>query len=346
MKINFDQEFVYRTIQEIMAIDSPSGFTKNAVSYIEKFAKDFNLDFTWTNKGNGIISMKGNDESYTVGVCAHVDTLGLMVRSIKSNGRLAFTKVGGPILPSLDSEWCKVYTRDGKTYSGTIFSTSPAAHVYKEASTSSRDEDHMEVILDQKVKSKDDVLHLGIQTGDYICFTPKTTITDTGFIKSRFLDDKLSVVIILAVIKYMVENNIKPQYNVKFMMSTFEEVGHGMSYIPENIKELLCIDMGCIGLDLNCTEYDVSICAKDSGGPYHYDMTSKLINLAKENDLNYAVDIYPFYGSDAGAALRSGHDIKYALIGAGVFASHGYERTHYDAVDNSMNLLYLYLTSN
>ncbi len=345
MEIKFNQAFVYQTIKEIMAIDSPSGFTKNAVAYVEKIAKQFNLPFTWTRKGNGIIFMEGKDPSKTVGVCAHVDTLGLMVRSIKANGHLAITKVGGPIMPTLDSEICKVYTRDGRVYDGTIFSTSPAAHVYPDATSKARNDENMEVILDEKVKTKKDVEDLGIQAGDYICYTSKTIITENGFIKSRFLDDKLSVAIILGVIQYMVEHNITPMYNVKFMMSTFEEVGHGMSYIPSDIEELLCIDMGCIGLDLNCTEYDVSICAKDSSGPYNYDMTTKLINLAKDNSLNYAVDIYPMYGSDASASLRAGHDIRAALIGAGVFASHGYERTHYEAVDSSMKLLYLYLTN-
>lgn len=346
MNMQFDQAFVYQTIKEIMAIDSPSGFTKNAVSYVEKVAQSFNLPFTWTRKGNGIILMEGKNPSKTIGVCAHVDTLGLMVRSIKANGHLAITKIGGPIMPTLDSEICKVYTRDGQVYDGTIFSTSPAVHVYPDASKKERTEDTMEVILDEKVKNKKEVEDLGIQAGDYICYTPKTIITESGFIKSRFLDDKLSVAIILGVIKYMVDHQIQPEYNVKFMMSTFEEVGHGMSYIPEDIQELLCIDMGCIGLDLNCTEYDVSICAKDSSGPYNYDMTTKLINLAKENKINYAVDIYPMYGSDASAALRAGHDIRTALIGSGVFASHGYERTHYDGVESSMKLLYLYLTQN
>lgn len=345
MEFQFNQEVVATYVKELMAIDSPSGYTKKAIDYIEEKAKSFGLSFMRTHKGNGIIYIPGSKAKTTVGVCAHVDTLGLMVRSIKSNGRLAFTKVGGPILPTLDSEWCKVYTRDGQVYQGTIFSTTPAAHVYKEAGSKERTEDTMEVILDEKVKTKEDVQKLGIQTGDFICFDPKTTITPNGFIKSRFLDDKLSVAILLSVIHFMAENHIQPENNVKFMFSTYEEVGHGMSYIPEDITELLCVDMGCIGLDLNCSEYDVSICAKDSSGPYDYQMTSTLINLAKKHQLNYAVDIYPYYGSDATAALRAGHDIRSALIGPGVFASHGYERSTMDAVNQSMQLVYYYLTN-
>ncbi|HIU13121.1 MAG TPA: M42 family metallopeptidase [Candidatus Fimiplasma intestinipullorum] len=345
MEFQFKQDVVATLIQELMAIDSPSGYTQNAIAYIENKANAYQLPFMRTHKGNGIIYMPGRNAKTTIGVCAHVDTLGLMVRSIKSNGRLCFTKVGGPILPSLDSEWCKVYTREGKVYSGTIYSTSPAAHVFKDAASKERTEDTMEVILDEKVKSKEEVEKLGIQTGDYICFDPKTTITENGFIKSRFLDDKLSVAIILGIIDFMVENHIQPENNVKFMFSTYEEVGHGMAYIPEDITELLCVDMGCIGQDLNCSEYDVSICAKDSSGPYDYQMTGDLIAMAKKHQLQYAVDIYPYYGSDASAALRAGHDIRAALIGPGVFASHGYERSTMEAVDQSMQLVYYYLTN-
>lgn len=344
MEITFDREYVYQTIREIMDIDSPSGFAARAIDYVERWAGDLGLEFSRTNKGNGVVSMKGEDTSRTVGLCAHMDTLGLMVRSIKENGRLAFTRVGGPILPTLDSELCRVYTRTGEVYEGTIFSMSPAAHVYPDAGSRERTEETMEVILDEKVTGRADTEALGIQPGDYICFDPKTVITDRGFIKSRFLDDKLSVAILMGVLHHMVKNGIRPACNVKVLFSTYEEVGHGMSSFPEDIPELLCVDMGCVGKDLGCTEYQVSICAKDSSGPYDYEMTSRLIRLAKENGLGYAVDIYPQYSSDASAALRGGRDIRAALIGAGVFASHGYERSHYEGVENCMKLVYLYLT--
>ncbi len=342
--MNFDQNYVLNILQDILSIDSPSGYTKNVIEKIKHYASDLNLDCQINNKGNAIISLSGKDNSKTIGVCAHVDTLGAMVRSIKSDGKLSFTKIGGPILPTLDSEHCKICTRDNKIYTGTFYSTSPAAHVYSDAATSLRQEDTMEVIIDEIVKNKEDVIQLGINNGDYIFIDPKTIITDSGFIKSRFLDDKLSVAIIFGVLKYFKDTNIIPCHDIKVLISTYEEVGHGMASIPNNISEILAVDMGCIGKDLSCTEFDVSICAKDSSGPYDYQMTTKLINLAKQHHLSYAVDIYPFYSSDASAALRGGNDIKTALIGSGVFASHGYERTHYKGMENTMKLLTLYLT--
>ena len=182
------------------------------------------------------------------------------------------------------------------------------------------------------------------KNGDFISIDPKTTITDSGFIKSRHIDDKISVSIIFTVFKYLLENNKKPNYNIKFIISTYEEIGHGAAHLPNSIDRMIAVDMGCIGKDLSCTEYDVSICAKDSSGPYDYQMVSELIELSKKYDLGYAVDVYPFYGSDASAALRAGHDIQAALIGPGVHASHGVERTHIDGCTNTMKLLHAYLT--
>jgi len=344
MQMQFDMDYLKNVLLEIMAIDSPSGFTANVTKKLKSYADDLGYSNYITNKGNLVIEVDGQSDK-TVGVCAHVDTLGLVVRGFKEDGTLSFTRVGGAILPTLDGEYCKIYTRGGKVYTGTILSNSPSSHVFPDAGTLARTEENMHVKIDEIVKSAADTKALGIMSGDFICFESKTQITDSGFIKSRFLDDKLSAVIILAVLKYIRENNIEILHNLKVIFSSYEEVGHGMSHMPEGISELLAVDMGCIGKDLNCTEYDVSICAKDSGGPYDFDFTTRLWKLAKQAELNFAMDIYPMYGSDVGATWRAGHDVIGALIGPGVAASHGMERTHMKATENTMKLLYLYLTA-
>ena len=342
MEIN--KKFFMDFLAEILMTYSPSGFTKNVMSLIEKHALALGFPFEYNQKGNGIITVNGLDASKTIGLSAHVDTLGAMVRSISGNGNVKFTLVGGPIVPTLDSEYCKIYTRDGQVYTGTFLSTAAAMHVHKDSSTLTRTPETMEIRLDEVVKTKEDVVKLGIQVGDYICIDPKTTIVN-DFIKSRFLDDKASVACIFGVLEFMSSHDIKPHYDTKIIISTYEEVGHGSSHIPSEIQEMLAVDMGCIGEDLSCTEYDVSICAKDSSGPYDYDMTGRLLTLAKANSLNHAIDIYPYYGSDVSAALRAGNNIKGALIGPGVHASHGLERTHYSALDSTMKLIYHYLIS-
>ena len=327
--------------KRILEIPSPSGYTKNVINYLAGICEAKKLNYNISNKGNLIIEMKGEND-YTIGLSAHVDTLGAMVRSVDSKGNLRFSIVGGPILPTYDGEYCYVITRENKVFTGTFLSDSPAIHVFKDAKTLPRTEENMHVRLDEKVDSKDDVRKLGIGPGDFIVLDPKTTITESRFIKSRFLDDKISVAILFSLIDHILDKNLKLKYNLTFIISTYEEVGHGATSIP-NVNELIAVDMGCIGEDLTCTEYDVSICAKDGFSPYDFDLTNTLITLAKENKLNYAVDIYPFYSSDVSAALRGGNNIKGALIGPGVSASHGMERTHLDAVNNTLKLLIAYI---
>ncbi|MGM9988507.1 MAG: M42 family metallopeptidase [Bacillaceae bacterium] len=343
--ITINKEDVLNIAKEVLSYNSPSGYCKEVMNYIESYAKSYQLDFQYTNKGCGIITIPGQKEGKVIGLSAHVDTLGAMVRSITSKGTLKFTIVGGPLVPTLDSEYCKIQTRDGRTYTGTFLSTSPSIHVFEDSKTKKRDPQNMEIRIDEEVHNKEDVEKLGISAGDFVFFDTKTEVTASGFLKSRFIDDKGSVACLLALIKIFSEEKIVPLYTTKIFISTYEEVGHGSSYIPNDITEMIAVDMGCIGDDLTCTEYDVSICAKDSSGPYDYDLTTKLILLAKENQLKYAVDIYPMYGSDVSAALRGGNDIRGGLIGPGVHASHGMERTHVSALENTMKLLYLYLMS-
>lgn len=342
-EFNINKEFLLNTANEILKFHSPTGFCFEIMNKIESIVLPFGCKFEKTNKGCGIITVEGESKDKTIGLCAHVDTLGAMVRSITSSGTLKFTILGGPILPTLDSEYCIIRTRDGREYTGTFLSTSPAAHVFEDSKSKARDEKNMEIRIDEVVKSKRDVEELGISPGDFIFIDPKTTITKSGFIKSRFIDDKGSVAAIIALLEMMHRENLKPKYTLKIIISTYEEVGHGSSYIPSDISEMIAIDMGCIGDDLSCTEEMVSICAKDSSGPYDYNMTTTLINLSKKNNLNYAVDIYPMYGSDVSAALRAGNDIRGALIGPGVSASHGMERTHINGLLNTIKLLALYL---
>lgn len=344
MNSNINKDYVLQTAKQLLEFNSPSGFCFEIMELIQSWTNSLGYEFEKTNKGCGVITIPGKSNEQVIGLSAHVDTLGAMVRSITNKGTLKFTIIGGPVVPTLDSEYCQIRTRDGKLYTGTFLSTSPSGHVFEDSKSKKRDPENMEVRIDEVVKSKEDVLKLGINPGDFIFFDPKTTITDSGFIKSRFIDDKASVACLLGLLELFKRENIVPTYTTKLFISIYEEVGHGSSYIPSDITELISVDMGCIGDDLSCTEYDVSICAKDSGGPYDYHMTTELVNLAKENELNYAVDIYPMYASDTTAALRGGQDIRGALIGPGVHASHGMERTHYQALENTMKLLYLYLT--
>ena len=330
--------------QRLLSIDSPSGYTMHAMQFLQEEAEKLGFSCVRSVKGNLMVTIPGEDHAQACALSAHCDTLGLMVRSIKDNGMLAVTNIGGPTLPTLDSAYCRIHTREGKTYTGTILCTAAAKHVHEEASTLARTLDTLEVRIDEVVKTKEDVQRLGIANGDIIAIDPKTCVTDSGFIKSRFLDDKISVACLFAVLRHLHAHPLPLKKDVIVIFSSYEEVGHGASCgLPEDTEDLLVVDMGCVGDDLSCTERQVSICAKDNGGPYDYGMVTRLVELARANAIPYAVDIYPHYSSDITVAWHAGMDARGALIGPGVHASHGMERTHIEALDATVSLILAYL---
>ena len=333
-------DFITEQLYALTAVPSPTGFTKKAADYL--LAELTSLGYTpeLSNKGNVSVTLGGSGSPLVL--AAHVDTLGAMVRSIKENGRLRPTTLGGHQWSTADGENCTIHTRDGRVYTGVVLNTEPSAHVADQKVETL--EENMEILLDENVSSKEDVLTLGIQTGDIIAMDPHTVVTKSGYIKSRFLDDKLSAAILLGLARAIRDENWKLNRKVSLLFTVYEEVGHGGCFIPSDTEEMLSVDMGCVGADLGCTERMVSICAKDSGGPYNYDLVTTLSNIAREQKLDYAIDIYPHYGSDVEAALRAGYDIRHGLIGPGVYASHNYERSHTDGVRNTFELLKAYIT--
>jgi putative aminopeptidase FrvX len=344
--MSYNKEKIGRYLKSILSIPSPTGYTENVMEYLKKELDSFNIPYKMTNKGALVVSLRGKDNSYQRTFSAHVDTLGAMVKAIKPNGTLALVPIGGFMMASIDGENCTIETLDGLKYTGTIQTIKPSVHISgDEARELKRIPENMEVILDEKVSSAKEVEALGINVGDFICIDTRTVITEKEFIKSRYLDDKASVAILLYAIEYLSENNIELPYTTNFFISNYEEVGHGArASLPENTKEFIAVDMGAPGLDQNSSEYSVCICAKDSSGPYDYNLRKKLINLCHKNNISYKIDIYPHYGSDASAALGAGWDIRTALIGPGVFASHAYERTHMDALLATIDLVIKYST--
>lgn len=333
-------DFIAEQLKTLTAIPSPSGYTKNATDYLMKLLQDMGYEPKLSRKGNVFVTIGGEGEPLVL--AAHVDTLGAMVRSIKDNGRLRPTTLGGHVWSTADGENCTIHTRDGKVYTGVVLNTEPSAHVAdKKVETL---EENMKILLDEPVSTKAETLALGIQTGDIIAMDPRTVITESGYIKSRFLDDKLSASILLGIAKIVKDESLSFHRKVSLLFTVYEEVGHGGSFVPEDTTEMISVDMGCVGADLGCTERMVSICAKDSGGPYNYDLVTELSNIAKEEQLNYAIDVYPHYGSDVEATLHAGYDIRHGLIGPGVYASHNYERSHLDGVKNTFLLLTTYIT--
>ncbi len=333
-------DFAVQKTVELLSIDSPSCYTKEAVEWVTAEFGKLGFRTIPTNKGGVLVDLGGKDRKNALLIEAHTDTIGGMIAEIKSNGRLRITGLGGVHPNNVEAENVRVRTRSGKVIEGTMQLHNPSVHVNGEFSDTKRSFDTMEIILDEDVKSEEDTRTLGVEVGDPVCFEPRTRITESGYIKSRFLDDKLSVGILFGFAKYIADNHIVPERKIYLDITVYEEVGHGGSAsIPDGITEGISVDMGCIGDGLKCTEKQVSICPKDAGGPYSYEVTGKLIDAAKKTGADYAVDVYPHYGSDVEATLRAGYDIRHGLIGPGVFASHGYERSHIDGVKNTLLVL-------
>ena len=332
--------FIKEQLYTLTSISSPSSFTAKVTDYLLSELSSLGYSPERSNKGNVFVTLGGSGSPLVL--AAHVDTLGAMVRSIKENGRLRPTTIGGHQWSTADGENCTIHTRDGRVYTGVVLNKEPSSHVADQKTELI--EENMEILLDENVASDQDTLALGIQTGDIIAMDPRTVVTESGYIKSRFLDDKLSAAILLGLAKAVREDAWKLNRKVSLLFTVYEEVGHGGSVVPDDTEEMISVDMGCVGSDLGCTERMVSICAKDSGGPYNYDLITALSNLAKEKKLDYAIDVYPHYGSDVETTLRAGYDIRHGLIGPGVYASHNYERSHMDGVHNTFELLKAYVT--
>jgi len=336
-------DYILQETETILNIDSPTGYTEAAADWVLGEFRKLGFEAELTNKGGVLVTLGGTGQDNGLLLEAHVDTLGGMVAEIKDSGRLRLTNLGGMNPNNAETENVRVVTKFSGIYEGTFQLNNASVHVNGEYNDTKRSWDTCEVVLDEDVQNKKDTEELGISVGDIVCFEPNVRITKSGYIKSRFLDDKLSVGIILGLAKYMRDRQIVPKRALYAHITVFEEVGHGgAGSVPDGCTEALSVDMGCVGEGLQCTEKRVSICAKDSGGPYSYSVVKGLIAAAEESGTDYSVDIYPHYGSDVEATLGAGSDLRHGLIGAGVYASHGYERSHRDGAENVLRLLIAY----
>ncbi len=341
MKI--DTSYLLQTMQKLIETPSPTGYYEKIKPVLEELAAELGYTVTYDNRDTTYITVPGKDTSKTVCVSSHADTLGFMVRGINGDGTLRIRALGGINYSNVEGENVTVHTRSGKTYTGMLACTHHSSHAYDDAASMARNENTVHVLLDEEVKSASDVKELGIRHGDYVSIDPRFTVTESGYIKSRFIDDKASVACVFAALKYLADNNLKPQYNTVFAITVYEEIGLGGVYVPTDISEYMAVDIAILGPDSDGSEQKVSICAKDASLPYDYDLTNRLIAVAERTECDYAVDLFYRYGSDAGAAIKGGNNLRAALIGMGVYASHGVERTHLKGVENTAKLLLGYV---
>ena len=343
-----DETYFTNFLVDLLNIPSPTGFAEPAVEFVEKeLSKCSQLQLSRTRKGALVAKWEVKSDLPPVALTAHVDTLGAVVKEIKSNGRLKLSRIGGIQWPSVETEGVWVFTSKGEKIRGSVLIDTASGHIYSAAgSETPRNDAHMEVRLDARITSEKETRELGINIGDCVAFDPRVELTQSGFIRSRFLDDKACVANLTAAIKSMAESGQSPVRSVYFLISNYEEVGHGAaSGIPSEVAELVTVDMAVVGEGQESDEFHATLCIKDSGGPYHEGLNKKLRGIAEKHGIPYKTDVYPFYGSDGEAFWRAGGDVAMSLIGPGIDASHNYERAHMDGLNATTNWVMAYLLS-
>jgi putative aminopeptidase FrvX len=340
-----DQDDLLNFLVGLLNTPSPTGYAHQAIEYTRQALAAFpELGLALTRKGALVARWPGQRSDAPRALTAHADTLGAMVKEIKTNGRLRLTRIGGLVWQAVETEGCTVFTQGGQAVRGSLLISKSSSHVHgKETLEMERNEENMEVRLDARTSSDSETLSLGIQVGDFVAFDPRVEV-NAGFVRSRFLDDKACVACIVAAVKALHRAGLQPLQTTFLHISNYEEVGHGAAAgIPPEVAELLTVDMAAIGEGQTSDEFHASLCVKDSGGPYHHGLSQRLRRLAEEHGIAYKVDIYPNYASDGTAFWRAGGDVAIALIGPGVDASHNYERTHLDALMATTQWILAYL---
>ena len=346
-KISIDETYLQDILIQLLNIPSPTGYTEAAIQFTQSKLKELGLPCSQTAKGNLIVEWPGKNDDKPRGLTAHIDTLGAMVSEIKQNGRLKLSQLGGYAWNFIEGEGCSILTRSGRSIRGSVLLSKASGHIHgKEVGTTPRDGDTLEVRIDERSLAMGETEDLGISVGDFVVFDPRVENPPSGFIRSRHLDDKAGVACLLTAARALIDADEKPSQRTTIHISNYEEVGHGAAAgLPDDLYELVAIDIAPVGEGQASDEFHVTICAKDRGGPYHHTLTRRLEELAQMDGIPYKIDVYPFYGSDGEAYWRAGGDVQVALMGPGIDASHNYERTHIDSLRATTQLIITYLQS-
>ncbi len=345
MKIpTIDQDYLIHTLGELIAIPSPSGYTDQVVRYVSTELEKLGVGFELTRRGAIRAHLKGKNQQPSRAVVSHVDTLGAMTRGLKENGRLAITPIGFWSSRFAEGARVTIFTDQGPQR-GSILPLKASGHTYnEEIDTQPVNWDQVEVRVDEKCESKEDLLKHNFNIGDWISIDPNFEITKNGFISSRHLDNKAGVASLLAAVKAIKDNNIELPIDCNLLFTISEEVGSGASAVlHDGVSEMLSIDNSTLAPDQNSNKYGVTVAIKDSSGPFDYHFTRMILDICKEHNLVHSRDTFRYYRCDAASAIEAGNDIRTALVCFACDASHGYERTHVESLLELGKLLSIYM---
>jgi peptidase M42 family hydrolase len=345
-KLDIDIDWMSQVLLELLRIPSPTGRTDVIMQHVGERLEEIGLPFELTRRGAMVGTLEGNGGGLERAVVVHTDTIGCMVRRLQDNGRLTVVPVGTHSSRFSEGTRVSIFTDDPeRTYTGTILPTKASGHAFGDAiDQHPHSWDHVEVRVDEKVANADDLAALGIQVGDFVAQVAFPVITRSGFVTSRHLDDKAGVAAALAAFKAIIEDGRELPVGANLLITIAEEVGHGASSgLDHDVAEMLSVDSAVVAPGQHSTETGVTVAMQDMHGPFDYHLTRRLCRLGTDHGIEIHRDVFRYYRSDVAAALEAGAETRAALIGFGVDATHGHERTHLDSIVATAQLLSLYL---
>ncbi len=341
-----DRAWMIDTLLALLQTPSPSGRTDAVMQLIGDIFDDFGVPFTLTRRGALTAELPGKSATTERALVVHADTIGCMVRDLKDNGRLEVVPVGTFSARFATGARVRIFCDDPDEFiTGTILPLKASGHAFgDEIDTQPTDWENVEVRVDRKVSSREDLANLGLQVGDFVALITSPELTADGYVVSRHLDGKAGVAIALALAKNFAENKVVLAHRTMIMVTITEEVGHGASHgLPADVAELISVDNAVCAPGQHSIEDGVTIPMADLHGAFDYHLTRKLCRLAEERGIKCARDVFRYYRSDAAAAIEAGAGTRAALVGFGLDGSHGWERTHMDSLEAAYNLLHAWL---
>lgn len=341
-----DEAYLRERLLEMLAIPSPTGFTAELSGYICAQLSALGVEYTLTRRGTIIVRIAGVERGMSRVVANHIDTIGAAVAGLKPNGRLALTPVGTWSSRFAEGGRVTLFARD-RSYRGQVLPVLASGHAFNERIDQLPVSwEQVELRLNEPSATREDLVSLGIRSGDFVAFDADPEVSESGYISARHLDNKGGASALLAAIKSIVESGRPPAIDFQAIFTITEEVGTGAgASLSSDVVEFVGIDIGIVAQGQNATEMGVTLCAQDTSGPFDYHLLRAFKALCRSREIPYQIDVFRYYYSDANSAVRAGHDVRDALITFGTDATHGYERTHISSLMSIAQLLRTYAYS-
>ena len=342
-----DMDYVVDVMVRLLTIPSPSGRTDHVMQLVGEEIAALGMPFDLTRRGVLRAELMGEDgDAPDRAIIVHADTIGCMVKRLKDNGRLEVVPIGTHNARFAEGARVTIFVEDlERTRSGTILPLKASGHRWgDEVDTQAAGWECVEVRVDEVVDSAEDLAALGFNVGDFVAFDASPVITPAGYVNSRHLDDKAGIAAALGAFKALIDHDVVLPVNAHLLVTIAEEVGLGASHgLDADVAEMVSIDISVVAPDQASTEHTVNVAAQDSSGPFDYHLVHRLAGLCRHHGIDHRRDVYGYYRSDAASALEAGAETRAALIGFGIDASHGYERTHLDGIRRVAELIAVYL---